>query len=449
MTNWLGNILKTKDARSRLLRTNIVYSMLLKIVGLTTSLLIVPITIDYLNNEVYGIWLTISSILYWFAFFDVGLSNGMRNYLAQSIARGDHQTARSYVSTTLIMLTVIAVAIGMLFALPLGLMDFQSVFNTTAISTVQLRDVMVLAVVFSLALFVVRTFGMIYIALQQYAVNDTINVAGHVLALAVIWVLTKTTCGNLMYVMLALTALPVVVYLAAAVPLFRRHPELRPSLSSFDRTVIRNIVYKGLGFFLIQITSCLVIFGGSNMIITQYCGPEAVTVYNIAYKYFGMLTIGYTIVLAPMWSAYTDAWAKGDMVWIDRTFRQALQAFGLTALGGMIMLVLSDYVYELWIGERVHIPFAVSLSVLLYVLAFNLNNCVTYLLNGLNTIFVQILTSVFFTVLYLAVVLWEGPSLGITGIAISMAACYTAMSIIHYYQCRLLVSGSAYGIWKR
>lgn len=93
MTNWLGNILKTKDARSRLLRTNIVYSMLLKIVGLTTSLLIVPITIDYLNNEVYGIWLTISSILYWFAFFDVGLSNGMRNYLTQSIARGDHQTA--------------------------------------------------------------------------------------------------------------------------------------------------------------------------------------------------------------------------------------------------------------------------------------------------------------------------------------------------------------------
>ena len=69
----LGNILKTQDARSRILRTNIVYSMLLKIVGLTTSLLIVPITIDYLNSEVYGIWLTISSILYWFAFFDVGI----------------------------------------------------------------------------------------------------------------------------------------------------------------------------------------------------------------------------------------------------------------------------------------------------------------------------------------------------------------------------------------
>jgi O-antigen/teichoic acid export membrane protein len=423
--------------------------MLLKAVGLATSLLIVPITIDYLSSEVYGIWLTISSILYWMGFFDVGLSNGMRNYLARAIALEDYRAARSYVSTTLTMMAAIAAIVGVLCLLPLSLMNFQTLFNTTVLSASQLREAIAISVLFTLVLFVVRTFGMVYIALQKYAVNDAINVTGHLLALAVIWVLTKTTSGNLTYVVLALTAIPLAVYLAAAVPLFRHHPELRPSAGSFDRAAVSSIVGKGLGFFLIQITSCLVIFGGSNLIITQYCGPEAVTVYNIAYKYFSVLTIGYAIVLAPMWSAYTDAYAKGDMAWIDKTFRRALLTFGLTALGGMVMLALSGYVYELWVGERVHIPFTVSLSVLLYVLAFNMNCCVTNLLNGLNTIFVQILTSVLFTAVYLAVVLWKGPSLGITGIAASMAACYAAMSIIHLYQCRRLVSGTASGIWKR
>ena len=449
MANWLSNILKTGDSRSSMLRANIVGSMLLKVVGLATSLLIVPLTIDYLNSEVYGIWLTISSILYWFAFFDVGLSNGMRNYLVRAIAQDDYHAAKTYVSTTLTIMTAIAATVGLLCILPLSLIDFQRLFNTTVLSAGQLRDAMAASVFFSMALLVVRTFGMIYIALQKYAVNDVISVTGHLLALVAIWVLTKTTSGHLMYVVLALTVIPVAVYLVASVPLFRSHPELRPALGNFDWASVSDIVGKGLGFFLIQITSCLVIFGGSNLIITQCCGPESVTVYNIAYKYFSVLTIGYTIVLAPMWSAYTDAYAKGDMAWIEKTFRRALQTFGLAAVCGMVMLAVSSYVYELWVGDRVHIPFDVSLSVLLYVLAFNLNNCVTYLLNGLNTIFVQILTSVLFTAVYLAVVLWKGPSLGITGITASMAVCYAAMSIIHWYQCRLLMGGTASGIWKR
>lgn len=47
-----------------MLTTNILFSGILKIISLSTSLLIVPITINYLNNEVYGIWMTISSMLF-------------------------------------------------------------------------------------------------------------------------------------------------------------------------------------------------------------------------------------------------------------------------------------------------------------------------------------------------------------------------------------------------
>jgi O-antigen/teichoic acid export membrane protein len=449
MVNWLGKILNTTDARSKQLRANVVFSMVLKVIGLVTSLLLVPITLDYLNSEVYGIWLTISSILYWFAFFDVGLSNGMRNYLAQAVANGDYNTGQSYVSTTLIILSAIAVGIGLLSVLPLGVFDFQTVFNTTLLASIQLRNVMVVAVLFTLALFVVRTFGIIYVALQKYAVNDAINVCGHLLALIIIYVLTKTTCGNLMYVVLALTATPVAVYLLAAIPLFRKYPQLRPSFNSYDSSAVRDVVGKGLGFFAIQMTSCLIIFGGSNIIITQYCGPESVTVYNIAYKYFNVLTIGYTILLAPMWSAYTEAYAKGDMAWISKTFHRALIAFGLQTAGGVVMLAASPIVYHLWIGDSVHIPFTVSLSVTLYVLAFNFNNCVTYLLNGLNTIYVQIITSIVFTVIYTGVVLAMGGTLAVEGIVACMAVSYCAMGMIHLYQCRLLISGKATGIWKR
>ena len=49
--------------RNIVLKKNILMSAVLKMVGLATSLLIVPITIGYLDKEVYGVWMTMTSVL--------------------------------------------------------------------------------------------------------------------------------------------------------------------------------------------------------------------------------------------------------------------------------------------------------------------------------------------------------------------------------------------------
>ena len=80
---------KTDDRRSANVVRNSFISGILKIATLACSLLMVPVTIDYLNQENYGIWMAMTSILYWFVFLDVGLGNGLRNYLAEAISRND------------------------------------------------------------------------------------------------------------------------------------------------------------------------------------------------------------------------------------------------------------------------------------------------------------------------------------------------------------------------
>lgn len=442
-------IFKTNDGRNKMLRKNILFSALLKAVGLLTSLLIVPVTLDYLDNEVYGIWMTMSSILYWFSFFDVGLGNGMRNYLTQSLSCGDYKAARSYLSTTFLLLACIALGAALLCVLPLTLLDMNSVFNTAAISGDELRAVMIVAVSFTLILFVVKNVGYIFVALQKYAVNDLLIVAGNVAALFIIYILTKTTESNLLYVVLAFTAIPVLVYFIACIPIFRRYPQLLPTRNGIDKSLAKKIVGKGLGFFFIQITSCLVIYGSSNLFITQFSGPESVTTYNIAYRFFNLLAIAYTIVISPMWSAYTDAYVKGDMQWIASTFGKAIKLWLLSVVGGAVMLGCSGAFYSLWIGDAVNIPFEVSLCVWLYISMFNFNNCVTYLLNGLNKIRVQIYTSVIVTAAYLVFIYFIGHRIGMVGIVLGMAVAYALMAVVHYYQCRLLIAGSARGVWNK
>ena len=150
-----------------------------------------------------------------------------------------------------------------------------------------------------------------------------------------------------------------------------------------------------------------------------------------------------------MWNAYTDAYVKSDMKWIEQTFNRALKLWGLSVTGGFIMLAGCQIFYHLWVGEKVIVPFTVSLCTLIYVCFFNLNNCVTYLINGLNKIRIQVFTSLVFTALYIVVVLLLGKQLGIEGVVLSMAGSYACMSIIHLYQCRLLIKEKANGIWNK
>ncbi|NBI98218.1 hypothetical protein D1645_25625, partial [Parabacteroides goldsteinii] len=49
--------------RSSLVKKNIAGSIVIKGISICTSLLLVPLTLDYINKELYGIWLTLSSIV--------------------------------------------------------------------------------------------------------------------------------------------------------------------------------------------------------------------------------------------------------------------------------------------------------------------------------------------------------------------------------------------------
>ncbi len=443
------SLMRKKDSRSVTLRNNIIASTVLRIVGLATSLLIVPVTLHYLKNEEYGIWLTISSILYWFSFFDIGLGNGMRNYLTEAISRNDFEKGRAYLSTTLVLLSGIAVVIAALLLIPLSFIDLSILFNTRTIINSELVHIMLIAIGFTLVLFVVKNVGYIFVALQHYALNDFLIVAGSVLSLVAIFFLTRFTEGNLLFVVLVFTTIPVLVYLLSSVFIFRHYPQLKPAFRFFDKALAKAVIGKGIGFFFIQITSCLIIYGSSNLFITRSCGPAAVTTYNIAYKYFNLLAIGYTVILSPLWNAYTDASVKNDWEWIQKSFRRSLKIWGLSLVVGIAMLISSNVFYHYWVGDSVMIPLSVSTFVLLYISFFNLNNCVTYLLNGLNKIHVQIITSVAFTGVYLIIVLLYGRSYGINGIVLCMSICYLMMGLIHLYQCYLLIQRKARGIWNK
>jgi len=81
---------KEGHERSVNIRKNVLFSVLLKGASIPVTLLLVPMTINYINPVQFGIWLTISSVIGWMNFFDIGMGLGLRNKLAHSLALNEY-----------------------------------------------------------------------------------------------------------------------------------------------------------------------------------------------------------------------------------------------------------------------------------------------------------------------------------------------------------------------
>lgn len=156
--------------------------------------------------------------------------------------------------------------------------------------------------------------GVILIADQRPAVYNAFMPIGNVITLIIIILLIHfSEDGSLIVLGFVLSAVPAMVLLVMTFVLFNgRYRKYRPSLKLVNLKLSGDLMKLGRKFFIIQI-SAIVLFMTSNIIIIQLLGPEEVTIYNIAYKYFSIPIMVFAIIMTPIWSAVTEAYVKKDI----------------------------------------------------------------------------------------------------------------------------------------
>ena len=437
--------------RSIQAKQNIVGLFVLRGVSMAISLLLVPLTLAYLAPSRYGIWMTMSSILGWVMWLDVGLGNGLRNKFALALAHDDKELARSYVSTTYLFVGLISIALFLLFMIVFPLLSWTSILNAPPDMEVELSRLAAIVLLFFCIRLVAGLIGTILTADQQPAVSSLLEVLINGLSLIAVVLLTKTIPGSLFWLGVCVTAAMVIVPVIANVWLFRgKYRTFAPSLRFVRIEHARGLIHIGVQFFVLQITG-LVLFTSANIIITQLFGPEEVTQYNIAFKYFGVPSLAFAVLLTPFWSAYTEAFARGDIAWIQMTFRRLKQMFALLSIGVVIMVLCADQAYALWIGHAVHIPFSLSAAMGAYVLIVAWSSIFSYFVNGTGKIRLQLIVAVLMSVFMipLALVLAGTGGLHTTGIVLAICLVLLPGAVLWPIQTRKLLSGRATGVWTQ
>ena len=85
---------KSYSERSQNVKKNIIYSIILKAVGVGLTFILLPLTVHYLTEIEYGIWVTLFSVMNWVNMMDMGIGLGLRNKLAEAVAIDDKYSIR-------------------------------------------------------------------------------------------------------------------------------------------------------------------------------------------------------------------------------------------------------------------------------------------------------------------------------------------------------------------
>ena len=199
---------KIDSERSKEAVKNIALSLVGKAVSVFCSLLIVPLTINYVNPTQYGIWLTLSSIIAWVGFFDLGMGNGFRNKFAEAKAKGDVLLARKYLSTTYFAISSIVFVIGIIGSVCNCFIDWSSVLKIDPIYSEELSKVFLVLFGFFCLNMVASIAGTLLVADQKPGIQSIIGCLGNFISLVVIFLLTKVSQGSLINLALYFAGIP-------------------------------------------------------------------------------------------------------------------------------------------------------------------------------------------------------------------------------------------------
>lgn len=435
--------------RTIVAKKNIAISLFIKSLSIAINLLLVPMTINYVNPTQYGIWLTLSSIVIWFGYFDIGLGNGLRNKFAEAKATGNYNKAKIYVSTTYAALIIIFSSLWLIFYLANNFIDWAKVLNASPKMADELSCLGLIVFSFFCLQMVFKIISTVFTADQKPAKTALINLLGQILTLLIIYILLEHTEGSLIYLSLALGFSPVFILIISSIYFYNKdYYYYRPSLKYVKLSYVKDILSIGGGFFIIQV-AVIIVYETNNLIIAHIGSPKDVTIFNIAYKYMSIVFMVFSIIMSPFWSAFTDAFTKSEYGWMKNTVKK-LRIISYFLMASLILfLILAEYIYPIWIGDAVEIPFNITLVVGVYVATLIVLGANNQILNGIGKIRVQILSYSFAMIFHIPLALYLGDKLGITGVLISAIFFYIVICFFSIKQVNLLVSNRAKGIWNK
>jgi len=438
--------------RTIIIKKNIIGSFVIKGLSSLTTLILIPFTINLLDKEKYGIWITIFSIVTWFNMMDIGLGNGFRNKFAIAISINDSVLAKKYVQTLYSSITIISICIFIFYLLLSSFMNWTTILNIRGSFDENLD--LIIGIVFFLFCIqlILKNVSTILLSLQMTTFSNSLVFFGNILSLTLIFLTNKIFETNLLVIAVVFMLSPIIIHGVATVIVFNNYlREFKPLFFSFPEIkYFKQLMSLGVKFFIIQITT-IIMFSSSSIIITQLFGPEHVTLYSVVSQMFGITQVVFSIILTPFWTAFTEAYSKGDFEWIKNSINKLIIIWLFFSSAVFVLWLISPFLFKIWLGDGIIVPNELSFQFVLYSILITWSSIFSAFLAGVGKITISLYGAIvqLFLNIPLAIFLAKGLNMNLMGVILATNINLMIPVIFLYVQTKKILNNRAYGIWNK
>jgi O-antigen/teichoic acid export membrane protein len=419
--------------RGKHIKLTVFTGLVARVSSMLMTIVSVPLTLNYLGPERFGLWMTVTSVITMLAFADFGIGNGLLTVVAEAMGRDDQIAIRRYISSAFAILVLIAVLISAVFFLFIfPSVDWAHVFNVHSPAA---RADAGPAIAMLVACFASSIAALIVpraqLALQQGFVNNLWVTIGLFVTLAGIWAVASAH-GSVALLILVMFGTPVVAAVINGIIFFQRNERYRPSWPLVDAAAMKRILSTGLLFVVMQVGTSIS-FASDKLIIARLLGAEAVAAYSVYERVFGVGANLMLVMLLPIWPAYAEAWVRKDRAWVRKTLKRSLMlSIGISTAFGAAIVWLGPLIVSLWTRKDVPVQPIVLYCLAIWCVLQCTQNALAMLLNGLHIIKVQVISSILVACLAIPLKFFLVRDLGAAGAVLASSIAVLGLSLIPF-----------------
>lgn len=441
-----------KDNRNISIFKNAFGIGLLKLVNLAVSFLTVRLFLDVLGAESYGFWLTLSSVVSWITLVDFGLGNGLQNRLSILLANNNIEESKIEIGTTFITLGII-LGTTLLFFIPVNyIVDWNIIFNST-LENELIKFIIILTISSVVLQLILKLSLAILFAYQKTVLMDlvysTINLAVYLSIYSAFKF--KIFDDNLITIAVISGILPIIIlFVTSYVIFFVFYNRLLPNKTHIQFSRSKKILNLGFKFLIFQLFG-LVMYATDNILISYFLDSSYVVKYQVPIKLFGMLSFGLSIFIMPFWSSATKAFQKGEFDWIKKSIKNLSYLLVFIFFCGILLLFLSDFIYNIWLSNSIQIPFFLSVLSFTYVFINCIGTVSNTIINASGKLTVLVYTSIVSLIINipLSFLFVKYFNLGLNGIVVANIISFVLFVGVSVIQCEKLINQKATKIWNQ
>lgn len=354
-----------------LLKKNILSGSILAGTNIGLMLIAYPIYLKYLGTELYGLWATVSIIVFFSRLGDLGINNALIKYVAAEFGKGNYQKITEYSTTSILILIIPSILI--ILILFIFTTEIVTLLGLKASYVGHAEKLIPMIGLLSIFILFVELVKGILMGIGRVDISNYIFMSGQIIRVIIsvgliiggfgIWSLFW---GNALSSALIFLVYVYILRFAYKIKIFR--------LKSYTKNCAGELLRFGGTMFSARIVSMLM-EPFNKVIISRYIGLAEVSYYEIGLRGATQLRSLYEMGLKAIMPRVSELQQKTSNFRqaVAKIHKKCLLFITLFALPVFIVLfILSNIVLSLWLRERYNPQISTALRWFLFSYFINL-----------------------------------------------------------------------------